>query len=117
MVEGSERSIMSVRIGYRNFFALLGLACLLASGCARKSPVPDVVVASDAGWHERAAASEVRRYIYLRAGVLPALKEAASLPASLTGPSSSSRRAESRPGLDDPTRPAGSPPWGLRITG
>ena len=69
---------MSVRTRYRNLFALLGLACLLASGCARKSPVPDVVVAPDAGWHERAAAAEVRRYLYLRTGVLPALKEAAS---------------------------------------
>ncbi|RPI97775.1 MAG: hypothetical protein EHM31_12945, partial [Candidatus Aminicenantes bacterium] len=78
MVNGSERSIMSVRTEYRNFFALLGLACLFASGCARKSPVPDVVVAVDAGWHERAAAAEVLRYLYLRTGVLPVLKEAAS---------------------------------------
>ena len=69
---------MSVRLGYRNFFALLGLACLMASGCARKSPVPDVVVAVDAGWHERAAAAEVLRYLYLRTGVRPVLKEAAS---------------------------------------
>jgi hypothetical protein len=69
---------MSLRTTYRNLFALLGLACLLASGCARKSPVPDVVVAPDAGWHERAAAAEVRRYLYLTTGVLPALKEAAS---------------------------------------
>src|SRR5665647_3037923 len=67
---------MSVRIGYRSFFALLGLACFLASGCARKSPVPAVVVAVDAGWHERTAAAEIRRYFYLRTGVLLDLREA-----------------------------------------
>ena len=69
---------MSVRTTYRGLFALLGLACLLVSGCARKSPVPDVVIAGDAGWHERAAAAEILRYLYLRTGILPALREAAS---------------------------------------
>ncbi len=69
---------MSGRTGYRKYVALAGLVCLLAPGCARKSPVPDVVVAADAGWHERVAAAEVRRYLYLRTGALPTLKEAGS---------------------------------------
>jgi hypothetical protein len=69
---------MSVWSRHQVFFALLGLAAIFSYGCARKSPVPDVVVAKDAGWHERAAAAEVRRYIYLRTGVVPDLREAGS---------------------------------------
>ncbi len=69
---------MSVRSRHRVLFALLGLAALFSPGCARKSPVPDVVVAKDAGWHERAAAAEIRRYIYLRTGFVPMLREAGS---------------------------------------
>jgi hypothetical protein len=56
-------------------FALMGLAVLAAAGCGRKSPVPDIVVAADASWHERVAAAEVQRYVYLRTGILPALRE------------------------------------------
>jgi len=69
---------MDLRAKSRVFLVLLGLATLLAPGCAPKKAVPDVVVAADAGWHERTAAAEVRRYIYLRTGVLPALREARS---------------------------------------
>jgi Malectin domain len=57
---------------------LLALGLLPWPACARKSAAPPVVIASDAGWHERAAAAEVRRYLYLRTGELPALKEAKS---------------------------------------
>ncbi|MBP1659198.1 MAG: hypothetical protein H6P95_390, partial [Candidatus Aminicenantes bacterium] len=65
----------------RALFALLGLAVLLCSGCARRARVPEVVVAADSGWHERAAAAEIRRYVYVRTGVLPALREARSFSA------------------------------------
>ncbi len=66
---------MNIRSRDRIFLVLLGLMALLAWGCARKSAVPDVVVAADASWHERVAAAEVRRYIYLRTGELPALRK------------------------------------------
>jgi hypothetical protein len=71
---------MTIRSRGRTFCALLGLACLslFFSSCARKTRVPDVVVAADAGWHERVAAAEIRRYIYLRTGVLPALRDVRS---------------------------------------
>jgi hypothetical protein len=69
---------MNVRSKDRVIFVLLSLAGLFLSGCARRHAVPDVVVAADAGWHERAAAAEIRRYIYLRTGVLPALREVRS---------------------------------------
>ncbi len=72
---------MSVRSKNRVLYALLSFASLLASGCAPKKTVPDVVVAVDAGWHERTAAAEIRRYIYLRTGVLPALNEVRSFAA------------------------------------
>ena len=45
---------------------------------SRKSAVPGVFVARDATWHERAAAAEIRRYLYLTTGELPALREARS---------------------------------------
>ncbi|MGE5742021.1 MAG: malectin domain-containing carbohydrate-binding protein, partial [Candidatus Aminicenantes bacterium RBG_16_66_30] len=66
-------------------FILLSLAALLAPGCARKKAVPDVIIAADAGWHERTAAAEIRRYIYLRTGILPALKEIRSFAAIADG--------------------------------
>lgn len=66
-------------------FALLGLVLLLTPGCAPKGGVPDVVVARDAGWHERTAAAEIRRYLYLRTGVLPGLEEAGSFAAIPSG--------------------------------
>ncbi len=69
---------MDRRSRIRVFFALAALGAMPFVSCARKSAVPDVVVSTDAGWHEKAAAAEVRRYLYLRTGVLPALREAAS---------------------------------------
>src|SRR4030042_2111909 len=57
-------------------FVLLAIALVSLPGCARKSLAPAVVIAKDASWHERAAAAEIRRYLYLRTGELPALKEA-----------------------------------------
>ncbi len=59
-------------------FVLLAIALVSLPGCARKSLAPAVVIAKDASWHERAAAAEIRRYLYLRTGELPALKEAGS---------------------------------------
>jgi hypothetical protein len=58
--------------------ALLLILLFTLAGCARKSAAPDVVIAKDASWHERAAAAEIRRYFYLRTGELPALREARS---------------------------------------
>jgi hypothetical protein len=58
--------------------ALAALGSLPFVSCGRKSAVPDIVISTDAGWHERAAAAEVRRYLYLRTGVLPALRQAGS---------------------------------------
>jgi len=71
---------MKHRSNGRVLFALLAsaLAILSSPGCARKGPSPDVVIAKDASWHERAAAAEIRRYFYLRTGDLPALREVAS---------------------------------------
>jgi hypothetical protein len=59
-------------------FVLLAAVLATLAGCARRSAVPDVVVAEEASWHERAAAAEVRRYLYLRTGELPALCEVGS---------------------------------------
>ncbi len=61
---------MRRRPNRRPLFALLATVLLTLAGCARKSAVPDVVVAKDATWHERTAAAEVRRYLYLRTGEL-----------------------------------------------
>jgi len=58
--------------------ALLALGLAALSACAPKSAVPGVCVAADASWHERVAAAEVRRYLYLRTGELPPLKEVRS---------------------------------------
>ena len=69
---------MSVLSKNRALSVFLGLSVLLGPACARRKAVPDVVVAADAGWHERAAAAEIRRYIYLRTGVLPGIREARS---------------------------------------
>jgi hypothetical protein len=60
------------------FLALLALSLLSWPSCAREEAGPPVVIAADSGWHERAAAAEVRRYLYLRTGELPALREAKS---------------------------------------
>ena len=51
------------------FFVLWAIA-LLRRWVRPESPVPAVVVAKDASWHERAAAAEIRRYYYLRTGDL-----------------------------------------------
>jgi hypothetical protein len=69
---------MKHRSNGRAFFVLSAIALAAFQGCARKGPSPDVVMAKDASWHERAAAAEIRRYFYLRTGELPALREAAS---------------------------------------
>lgn len=66
---------MNDRSRGRTFFVLLALALSALSGCARKSPVPDILISKDASWHERAAAAEVRRYLYLTTGELPAIRE------------------------------------------
>jgi hypothetical protein len=52
---------MDIRSRDRILLVLLGLLALLTWGCARKSAVPDVVVAA-----------EVQRDISLRTGELPA---------------------------------------------
>src|SRR5512138_3136159 len=77
---------MSVRSSARPFFTfppvvppVLALAVALAlSACARPKPVPDIFLGSGASWHERLAAAEIQRYVYLRTGVLPAIREARS---------------------------------------
>ncbi len=71
---------MTDRSNGRVFFVLFFIALVILSlpGCARKNAAPDVVVAKNASWHERAAAAEIRRYFYLRTGELPALREAES---------------------------------------
>lgn len=67
---------MSRRIG---FYAALIMALSSFSGCARKNPAaPEVVIAPDASWHERVAAAEIRRYLYLTTGDLPVIREARS---------------------------------------
>ena len=72
-------------MAYRNK-AVGVLTVLLASAgvlglasCIRRTPGPDIVVSSDAGWHERAAARELRRYFYLRTGTLPEIERSESL--------------------------------------
>jgi len=77
---------MVYRNGWRTLFALAaGLAFLAPTGCARKSPVPDVVVAADASWSERVAAAELQRYLYVRTGTLPALREVRAASGVLAG--------------------------------
>ena len=69
---------MKHRSSDRAIFVLFAIALAAFQGCARKGPSPDVVIAKDASWHERAAAAEIRRYLYMRTGDLPALREAES---------------------------------------
>jgi len=69
---------MKHRSNGRAFIVLSAIAFAAFQGCVRKSPSPDIVIAKDASWHERAAAAEIRRYFYLRTGDLPALREAES---------------------------------------
>ena len=56
-------------------------ASLLAGCCAgeKKIVVPDIVIAPDASRLEQIAAAEVRRYLYLATGGIPAVVKAASL--------------------------------------
>lgn len=70
-----------------SFIVPLAFAALAAASCAREEmiAVPDVVVAADASRLERVAAAEVRRYLYLVTGGLPAVVEAVST-SGLTGP-------------------------------
>ncbi len=70
---------MDLRKEIRTPIVLLVVALALVPACVRKSAVPGVFVARDATWHERAAAAEVRRYLYLTTGELPDLREARSL--------------------------------------
>jgi hypothetical protein len=60
---------------------LLVLAFLTPAffACSRSRLSPDIVVARSASWHEQAAAKELRRYFYLRTGVLPVLSKIDSL--------------------------------------
>ncbi len=60
--------------------ALLTAALAIFPACAPKRSVPGVFVAPDASWHARVAAAEIRRYVYLRTGELPPIKEARSFP-------------------------------------
>ena len=69
---------MTQRADRRLLQALLAVAMLFPAACARKGAVPDIAVARNASWHERAAAAEVRRYIYARTGELPAIREVRS---------------------------------------
>jgi hypothetical protein len=58
--------------------ALMAVTLAAFPACSPKRDVPGVFVAPDASWHVRAAAAEVRRYIYLRTGEAPPLKSAPS---------------------------------------
>jgi len=69
---------MILRPKAQALFVLMAIALLAWPGCARKNAGPAIVVAADASWHERVAAAEIRRYLYLRTGRLPALREAVS---------------------------------------
>ncbi|MBE0713098.1 MAG: hypothetical protein IH583_12030, partial [Candidatus Aminicenantes bacterium] len=69
---------MKHRSNGRTFLVLSAIAVAVFQACARKGPSPDIVIARDASWHERAAAAEIRRYLYLRTGDLPVLREAES---------------------------------------
>ena len=69
---------MKHRSNGRAFLVLSAIVLAAFQGCARKGPSPDIVIAKDASWHERAAAAEICRYFYLRTGDLPALREAES---------------------------------------
>ena len=73
---------MSMTFGARPRFVWIGvlfLSGLLSfSACARSKPVPDIYLGTGATWHERVAAAEIQRYLYLRTGVLPAIKEVRS---------------------------------------
>ena len=55
-------------------FAALGLV-----RCSGKGPSPDIVIDKSGSWHDLAAAKELRRYFYLRTGVLPAMNRFTSL--------------------------------------
>jgi hypothetical protein len=58
--------------------ALMAVTLAAFPACAPKRAVPGVFIAPDASWHVRAAAAEVRRYIYLRTGELPPIESARS---------------------------------------
>lgn len=64
----------------RNYAArtILAAAIVLTAGfaaCAKRPAVPDILVGKGASWHERVAAKEIRRYLYLRTGGLAAIRE------------------------------------------
>ncbi len=57
---------------------ILAAAIVLTAGlvaCAKGPAVPDILVGKGAAWHERAAAKEIRRYLYLRTGGLARIRE------------------------------------------
>ena len=73
---------MSIRFNGRTRFAWPGLVLFSGlfalSACARPKPLPAIFLGRGATWHERVAAAEIQRYIYLRTGLLPAVKEVRS---------------------------------------
>ncbi len=60
-------------------FAFLIPSILAAAACAPRPQAPAVYVLSDASRLERLAASEIRRYLYLATGALPAVVTVTSL--------------------------------------
>jgi hypothetical protein len=74
-----EMSGMKIWFRRAVFLVLPALALSALFGCARKNEAPDIVIAKDASWYERAAATEIRRYFYLTTGELPVIREAESL--------------------------------------
>src|SRR5512143_2036755 len=74
---------MRIRTSAGPLFTFPGLLVfavfLVLPGCARPKAGPDIFLGSGATWHERVAAAEIQRYVYLRTGVLPSIREARAL--------------------------------------
>jgi hypothetical protein len=58
---------------------IIACAALGLVSCARRGPSPDIVIDKNGGWHELAAAKELRRYFYLRTGGLAVMNKMSSL--------------------------------------
>jgi hypothetical protein len=71
--------MMKVRSRSGVLFALVALSAVLVPACARRSRVPAVVIGPDASWSERTAAAELQRYLYVRTGILPVVREVRSI--------------------------------------
>jgi hypothetical protein len=71
--------MMKVRSRSGVLFTLLALSAVLVPACARRSRVPAVVIGPDASWSERTAAAELQRYLYVRTGILPVVREVRSI--------------------------------------